>query len=33
VDLDEADAHTLADLLGGSHIVEHVERERTRPPE
>jgi TrkA domain protein len=31
--LDEGDAHTLADLLGGSHIIEHVEHERKRPPE
>lgn len=28
VSLDEDDAHALADLLGGSQIIEHVERER-----
>jgi K+:H+ antiporter subunit KhtT len=28
VSLDEDDAHALADLLGGSQIIEHVEREQ-----
>jgi hypothetical protein len=32
VPLDEEDAHVLADLLGGSQIIEHLERERERPP-
>ena len=32
VQLDEDDAHTLADLLGGSKIIEHVEHEREQPP-
>lgn len=31
VQLDEEDAHALADMLGGSQIVEHVEREREPP--
>lgn len=33
VHLDEEDAHALADLLGGSQIIEHLERERERPPQ
>jgi len=31
VTLDEEDAHALADLLGGSKIVEHLDQERRRP--
>ncbi|HWC25402.1 MAG TPA: hypothetical protein VG474_02360 [Solirubrobacteraceae bacterium] len=30
--LDEDDARALADMLGGSQIIEHLERERERPP-
>lgn len=32
VSLSEDDAHALADLLGGSQIIEHLEREQERPP-
>ena len=31
VQLDEEDAHALADLLGGSQIIEHLARDRERP--
>ncbi|MFP5363367.1 MAG: hypothetical protein ACLGI5_11640 [Thermoleophilia bacterium] len=32
VELDEEDAHALADMLGGSQIIEHLEPDREPPP-